>query len=53
MIRLRHEKDSRIEDNMIKDVRNLFSQKKIDDNIFKDIRNPFRIKKENEAIKRE
>ena len=52
MNRLRHDEDSRIEENIIKDVRNLFRQKKeVDDNIIKNIRNPFRLKKENEAIK--
>ena len=52
MNRLRHDEDSRIEENIIKDVRNLFRLKKEEnDNIIKNIRNPFRLKKENEAIK--
>ena len=46
------EKDEKIEDNVIKDVKNLFRLKKeIDDTRIKGIRNIFRLKKENEAIK--
>ena len=49
MNRLRHDEDSRIEENIIKDVRNLFRLKKEEnDNIIKNIRNPFRLKMENE-----
>ena len=49
---LRFEKDKRIEDNTIEDVRNLFRLKEeIDDSTNKDIRNLFRLKKENGAIK--
>ena len=42
-----------IEENMIKDVRNPFKQKKkeIDDNAIKDVNILFRLEKENEAIK--
>ena len=40
MNRLRHDKDSRIEENTIKDLRDLFRLKKeVDDNIIKNIRN--------------
>ena len=40
----RYEKDKKIEDNIIKDVRNLFRLKKeIDDTTVKDIRNLFRL----------
>ena len=49
--RPRLEKDKNIEDNTIKDVRNLFRVKKIDDTRIKDIRNLFRLQKENEEIK--
>ena len=47
------EKDTEIEDNIIKNVRNLFipKKKKIEDNIIKDVRNIFRLKKENKVIK--
>ena len=49
MNRLRHDEDSRIEENIIKYVRNLFRLKKeVDDNIIKNIINPFRLKMENE-----
>ena len=49
MNRLRHDEDSRIEENIIKDVRNLFRLKNEEnDNIIKNIRNPFRLKMENE-----
>ena len=45
-------KIKKIEDNIIKNVRNHFRLKKeIDDTTVKDIRNLFRLKKENEAIK--
>ena len=45
-------KDKKAEDNVIKDLRNLFRLKKlIDDTAIKDIRNLFRLKNENEAIK--
>ena len=48
----RLEKDKRIEDNIIKDVRNLFRlEKEIDYTTVKDIRNLFRLRKGNEAIK--
>ena len=42
-----------MEENMIKDVRNPFKQKKkeIDDNAIKDVNILFRLEKENEAIK--
>ena len=43
-----------MEDNIIKDVRNIFRLKKeIDDTTIKDKRNLFRLKKENEVIKTE
>ena len=43
----RLEKDKKIEENIIKDVRNLFKIKqKIDDTRIKDVRNIFRLKKE-------
>ena len=42
---LKFEKDKRIEDNIIMDVRNLFRlNKEIDDNIIKNIRNLFNYK---------
>ena len=45
-------KKKKIEDNIIKDVRNLFTlQNEIDDTAIKDIKNIFRLKKENDAIK--
>ena len=46
---LRFEKDKKIEDKIINDVRH-FQTKKIDDTTIKDIRNLFRLKKENGAI---
>ena len=45
------EKDKKMEDNITKDVRNLFRIEKINDTAIKNIRNLFRQKKENEAIK--
>ena len=46
------EKDKKIEDDIVKDARNLFRlEKEIDDTTIKDIRNVFRLRKENEAIK--
>ena len=40
------------EENIIKDIRNLFRLKKeLNYTAIKDIRNPFRLKKENKAIK--
>ena len=52
MISLRLEKDfKKIEDSIIKYVRNIFRLKKwIDDTKIIDIRNRFRLRKENEAI---
>ena len=48
----RLEKDKKIEDNITKDVRNLFRLKKeTDDSTIKIIRNLFRLKNGNEAIK--
>ena len=48
----RLKKNKRIEDNIIKDVRNLFRLKKeIDDTTIKVTRNLFRLKKEKDAIK--
>ena len=48
----RLEKDKKLEDNIIKDVTNLFKLKKeIDDTAIKNIRNLFRVKKEIEIIK--
>ena len=45
-------KKDKIEDNIIKDVRNLLRLKKeIDDNTIKDMRNVFRLKEEIQAIK--
>ena len=46
------EKDQNIENNIIKDVRNLCRLKKeINDMAIKDVKNLFRLKKENESIK--
>ena len=39
---LKQDKDKKLEDNMITDARNLFSQKIIDDNKIKDVRNLFK-----------
>ena len=48
----RLEKDKKIEEKLIKDVRNLFGLKEyIDDTTVKDIRNLYRLRKWNEAIK--
>ena len=44
---LRLQKDKKIEDNIIKDVRKFFRSKtEIDDTTMKDVRNLFRLKKE-------
>ena len=52
MARLRHEKDEKIDNNIMKEVRNLFRLiKEINDTTIKDIRNLFGLKKENEAVK--
>ena len=50
---LSQEKDKKkIENNIIKDVKNLFSlQKEIDDNTTKNVINLFRLKREHESIK--
>ena len=49
----RIEKDRKIEDNITKDVRNLFKiVKEIDDSTVNDITNLFRLKKEKKAIKK-
>ena len=49
---LRHEKNKNMEDNTVKDVRNLFRlRKEIDDTSIKEIIYLFRLKEENEAIK--
>ena len=48
----RIEKDKKTENNMIKDIKNIFRLKKeINDTTIKDIRNLFRLKKEYKAIK--
>ena len=48
----RFEKDGKIEENIIKNIRNIFRQKKeVDDITIKDIRNLSRLKKENTVIK--
>ena len=41
----RLEKDKKIENNIIKDMRNLFRLKKVNDTAIKNIRNLFRLKK--------
>ena len=52
MTRLRHEIMKKTENNITKDIINLFRlQKYIDDTIIKDMSNLFRLEKENEAIK--
>ena len=49
---LRHEKEKQKENNIIKDVRNLFRLKnEMDDTTIKDVRNLFRLSKENKAVK--
>ena len=46
MKNLRHEKDKKIEGNIIKDVNNIFRLKKeMDENRIKDLTNRFRLKK--------
>ena len=42
----RFERDKKIEENIIKDVRNIFRLKEIDDTTIKDIRNFFRLNPE-------